>query len=295
MPVVYSSIFSTLLTTFLNVYAIVYNKGLIAIAFFSTFGILSEFLILLFFSKRFVLSTYRFDFKEFISTSCQLLVKSTPIVFSGFALLIQARVDQLMLAFLLGDASVGFYSAALKIPESLTFIATALATIHYPKFTRSDSINNKLMIDNKEYFQYANISISIGLIISTAIGLTAPLSIPFLFGSDFAPSIPILIVMSLRLLLAHYGIVRGAFLLNEGLLSHGTLTMFIGTIVNVLLNFTLIPRWAGLGASIATVLSLLITIFIIDLCFKSTRQYALKLLNPNLILPPLSIIRNLWA
>ena len=79
------------------------------------------------------------------------------------------------------------------------------------------------------------------------------------------------------------------------MLSHGTLTMFIGTIVNVLLNFTLIPRWAGLGASIATVLSLLITIFIIDLCFKTTRQYALKLLNPNLILPPLSIIRNLWA
>ena len=51
------------------------------------------------------------------------------------------------------------------------------------------------------------------------------------------------------------GVARGQYLINEGLIKFSFFATVVGAIVNVGLNFILIPKYGGVGAAIATVAS----------------------------------------
>ena len=51
------------------------------------------------------------------------------------------------------------------------------------------------------------------------------------------------------------GIARGQWLMAENLVWFSFATTSLGTIINLLLNFLLIPNYGGVGAAIATVIS----------------------------------------
>ncbi len=51
------------------------------------------------------------------------------------------------------------------------------------------------------------------------------------------------------------GVARGQYLINEGLIKFSFFATAVGAIVNVALNFILIPQYGGVGAAIATVIS----------------------------------------
>ena len=51
------------------------------------------------------------------------------------------------------------------------------------------------------------------------------------------------------------GVARSQYLVNEGLIKFSFFATAVGAIVNVGLNFILIPQYEGVGAAIATVVS----------------------------------------
>jgi O-antigen/teichoic acid export membrane protein len=51
------------------------------------------------------------------------------------------------------------------------------------------------------------------------------------------------------------GVARGQWLVNERLQGFYLITTVAGAIANILLNLVAIPRWGGLGAAYATVVS----------------------------------------
>jgi len=51
------------------------------------------------------------------------------------------------------------------------------------------------------------------------------------------------------------GVARTQYLINEGLIRFSFFTTALGAIVNVGLNFILIPQYEGVGAAIATLVS----------------------------------------
>jgi len=58
--------------------------------------------------------------------------------------------------------------------------------------------------------------------------------------------------------------------------------MVVGTFVNVILNYLMIPVYQGVGATIASLISLFITIFALDFCYSKTKQNA-KLMFRSII------------
>lgn len=82
--------------------------------------------------------------------------------------------------------------------------------------------------------------------------------IGFVFGADYAPGNPALLV------LAGGQILAASFGLNAGLLAmtgyehRVTRSMFWGLLVSVALTLMLVPRWAEIGAAVATAGSLLV-------------------------------------
>ncbi|MEO1187108.1 MAG: flippase, partial [Cyanobacteria bacterium J06636_27] len=63
-----------------------------------------------------------------LTTAKNLLRESFPLIFSGFAILIFMKIDQIMLGQMKGDSEVGIYSAAVRVSELWYFIPTAIVS-----------------------------------------------------------------------------------------------------------------------------------------------------------------------
>ena len=78
--------------------------------------------------------------------------------------------------------------------------------------------------------------------------------------------------MVIRLFFANMGVARSAYKLNENLMVFSLFTMTLGTITNIVLNYYWIPLYASKGAIFATIISFLVSIFVVDLFYSKTNS-----------------------
>jgi len=92
------------------------------------------------------------------------------------------------------------------------------------------------------------------------------------FGNEYQPAGILLSLMAIRLFFTNMGVARGAYILSENLMKYSMLTMLVGTIINIFLNYLWIEEYGGKGAIIATMVSFFVTIFLIDTLYSKTRS-----------------------
>jgi O-antigen/teichoic acid export membrane protein len=201
-----------------------------------------------------------------------LLKNSWPVLLSGMVLMVQARIDQIMLGQMVGDSEVAQYSVALRLVETAAVGSMLLHSTFSPSIIEAKRNSENLYFNRLSAFYKLNMLVAI--LIAVPIALFSYPIIHILFGSEYGPAVPILALMTLRLIFAHVGVPRGIYLLNENLLKYSAFTMAIGTIVNILLNYLLIPSYGGIGATVASLISFSVTIFFIDIVYKKTRENA---------------------
>ncbi|MDZ8032495.1 MAG: flippase [Nostoc sp. DedQUE08] len=215
-----------------------------------------------------------------IAAAKTLLKESLPLIFSGFAIMIFMRIDQVMLGQMIGDSEVGVYSAAVRISEIWYFIPGAIVSSVAPAIYAAKEKSESL------YYQRIGQLFSLMTCISLAIAL--PMSflsdkiIIVMFGSGYADAGAILAVHIWTSLFVFMGLATSPWFIAEGL-NHVSLgkTLF-GAILNIILNLLLIPKYAGLGAAIATIISQAAAAFICN-AFDSRTQKLFKIQVRSLI------------
>jgi polysaccharide transporter, PST family len=183
----------------------------------------------------------------------QLLRDGYPLIFSGMAVIIYMKVDQIMIGQMLGDKFVGIYSAAARISEVWYFIPAAIASSVSPEIIKAKDV------DSQQYYKKLQIVFDLMVLISVFISITmsflAKPLILTLYGAEYSEAIPILVTHIWSSIFIFLGSARGIWLNAENLLVFSLKTTVIGAIINVVLNLFLIPKYAGLGAAIATVIA----------------------------------------
>ncbi|WP_445631786.1 flippase [Nostoc sp. DSM 114167] len=215
-----------------------------------------------------------------IAAAKTLLKESLPLIFSGFAIMIFMRIDQVMLGQMIGDSEVGVYSAAVRISEIWYFIPGAIVSSVAPAIYAAKEKSESL------YYQRIGQLLSLMTCISLAIAL--PMSflsdniIMVMFGSGYADAGAILAVHIWTSFFVFMGLATSPWFIAEGL-NHVSLgkTLF-GAILNIILNLLLIPKYAGLGAAIATIISQAAAAFICN-AFDSRTQKLFKIQVRSLI------------
>ncbi|MDM9580597.1 flippase [Nostoc sp. GT001] len=215
-----------------------------------------------------------------VATAKTLLKESLPLMFSGFAIMIFMRIDQVMLGQMIGDSEVGVYSAAVRVSEIWYFIPGAIVSSVAPAIYAAKEKSESL------YYQRIGQLLSLMTCISLAIAL--PMSflsdkiIMVMFGSGYAEAGPILAVHIWTSLFVFMGLATSPWFIAEGL-NHVSLgkTLF-GAILNIILNLLLIPKYAGLGAAIATIISQAAAAFICN-AFDSRTQKLFQIQVRSLI------------
>ncbi|MBY0164642.1 flippase [Cytobacillus firmus] len=233
-------------------------------------------LLLLYFYKRNKQSPlgWRLNFRK----AKFLLANSWPLILSSSAIFVQARIDQIMIGEMLGDAAVGQYSVALRLIEVLGFIPVVISTAFAPIVTKSKLANEDEY--KRTLSSVYRIMFILFLITAIPIYFLSNHIVILLYGIDYSQAGSLLSLFAIRLFFTNFGVAKSLFITNESLFKYTLITSLVGAGSNIILNYLLIPIMGVTGSLVATILSFSISVFIIDLFFKrKIRSNLLLMLN----------------
>jgi PST family polysaccharide transporter len=201
-----------------------------------------------------------------------MLAEAWPLMFANLAVIIYLRIDEVMLRHLTDAKTVGVYAAAVKLSELCYFVPTAMAVSVLPALLRARENDPAVYAERQQ--QYYDLSATLAYVLSVPVALAAPWIVRLAYGAEFAGAAPILSVHIWASVFVFLGVARGQWLVNEGLQKFYLAATLCGAVVNVVLNFVLIPRWGGLGAAYATVVSYALAGWLASYCHPAVRVTA---------------------
>jgi PST family polysaccharide transporter len=210
-----------------------------------------------------------------------LLADSWPLLLSGIAIVIYMKIDQIMLGQMVGDEAVGIYSAAVRISEAWYFIPMMIVASVFPAILEA-----KKRSETQYYQRFQHLyDLMVWLSVAVALPMTF-LSTPIvtlLFGESFSASGTVLAIHIWAAVFVFLGVASSKWFLAENRQMLSFQRTALGAVVNVILNFLLIPDFGPIGAAIATVVSYAITAFLFDVVQQETRRmFAMKVRSLNL-------------
>ncbi|MFC6649004.1 flippase [Paenibacillus rhizoplanae] len=268
-------IMTTLITAILKIGLIIFNGGLIAFALIYTIDaiLISIALTISYFKLR----ENRSFWKVSIVYGRGILRQSWYLILSGLMITMYMRLDQVMLGYMMDTkVELGIYSASARIAEMWYFIPMAVITSFRPVIMKKKG-DNIDYIDSiqKLYKIIAWMGILIGIII---IILAKPI-ILILYGVDYLSASKILSVSIWAGTFAMLGSARSIWLVCEGLQKFTLAYTFGGLIVNIILNYFLIPHYGAFGAAVATLVSQFFANIVVLSLFKKTRISSIMILK----------------
>jgi O-antigen/teichoic acid export membrane protein len=192
------------------------------------------------------LSGWRYD----AGLARSLLAQSWPLLLSGMAVMLYMRIDQVMLAAMVGDEAVGQFSAALRLSEVWYFVPAAILSAAFPAMLarRKDGTLAYERYVQKLY----DLTAWMGLAVAVVVTLCGPWLIDRLYGDAYAEAARVLQVQTWAGVAVAMSYVHGKWLLAEGLQRLGLFYTLVGCACNLVLNAWLIPRHGAVGAAYAT-------------------------------------------
>lgn len=224
------------------------------------------------------------------SRAKKILSQSWPLILAGIGTSLYLKIDQVMLGEISGVKEVGIYAAAVRFSEVTYFIPTIITASIFPnliksKISANESYQNKLQ---KLYNWMTWTSLILALL-----GLTvAQPVIDLFYGREYQQAGAILSIHIWSSLFIFWHQINMDWLVNEGLLKFPLIRQGTGAIVNVVLNWLLIPKFGGVGAAIATVISYGIASYFVFF-FTSKTRVAARMMTLSLIFPVQAIWRRL--
>lgn len=183
----------------------------------------------------------------------RIIKYSIPLMMISIGFLIATEIDTLMLGMLTTDKEVGLYSIAKQLITKLPHISMAIAMGSMPIFAKMNKDNVKKLRQHFRRLLMVNAGL-FGFII-LAILLTSPFFIPLIYGADYAAAVLPLRILCAYLLCATFLSYFNSFLDYRGLAKRRMYNLFFSTLVNIGLNYALIPKYGATGAAIATSIS----------------------------------------
>lgn len=224
----------------------------------------------------------------------EMLSRSKYYIIPSLMVMIFQHTDRIMIKLMMGEAETGFYSAAITCVGISGFVFSAVIDSMRPVILEEKG-KDQARYENRVAQLYAIITF---ISLAQSIGMTVlakPL-VNLLYGAEYAPTAGILCVAVWYVTFSYYGSVRNVWILAEGKQKYLFGINIIGAVANVLSNLLLIPRWGGVGAAVASLITQFFTNVIIGFVFKPIREnnrLMLKGLDPRVLLGTLrSVLRR---
>ncbi|MEG5014644.1 MULTISPECIES: flippase [unclassified Microcoleus] len=202
----------------------------------------------------------------------ELLSESWPIILSGLAIYLYSKTDQIMLGAMNQNAQLGYYAAAVKISEICDFLPMIISSSIFPKLANLRKTNYEEYLNKFQI--YSDIMIFFWLGVAIPISLLSPWIVHLLYGEKYAKSAAVLALYVWAQFGSNFGVARSTYLNIEGQLRYGLYLTVVGSILNVGLNFLLIPKYGAFGATAATLITYFYVIILVNFLIKELHPFA---------------------
>ena len=210
------------------------------------------------------------------------------LLMSGIAAIIYLKIDQVMLGIMLDNYAVGVYAAAARISEVWYFIPAAIITSFFPQLVKTRIENVDTYGRDLQKLNDALLVLSISVAI--AVSSSSSWLLPLLFGEAYIDSVSILVVHVWVAVFVFMRSLLSKWLLIENLLKLSMASQILGAVVNVCLNYYLIPLHGPLGAAYATVVSYSVAAYIV--LFLHPRLWVMAVIITRSFLLPLRLLKH---
>lgn len=169
-------------------------------------------------------------------------------------MLVNLRLDFVILGVLAGPAVLGVYAVASKFAELMRLPATALNYVLYPRFARQQP--GEADLDTRRLRPRA---LAFTIALTPLVAVASVFGLPLLYGAEFQPAVLPACILLVGLAVEGAAAVSSAHLCGIGRPGANSLGMGAGVVVTVLLDVLLIPRHGAVGAAVASSAAYLVT------------------------------------
>lgn len=206
-----------------------------------------------------------YDFKPHLKAVAIFLAMS-------IATTVYTHLDTVMLGFMTTDADLGYYNAAVKIKTVLVSIVTSLGAVLLPRasyYVETNRMKDFKTISTKalDFVMVAAIPVTVFFIYFARQGIM------LLSGDAYMGSIqPMQILMPTTIFIGITNILGIQMLVPLGKEKAVLNSEIVGAVVDLILNFILIPKYASSGAAIGTLVAeLCVLIYQVVVLWKVVR------------------------
>lgn len=212
--------------------------------------------------------------KELLSVSCSYIL-------SGLMVAIYAATDKVMLKHMLDESNVGYYSLAVSIATIWAFVLAAIIDSMNPSIMEYHNTDKeKYLIMNKRLYALV---FYISIFASFIICLIAPLFVKVIYGEEFLPAVKPLRIVVWYVAFSYLGVARNAWIVCEKKQKYLKYIYLSSALINVVLNFVLIPYLGTSGAALASLLTQIATIFGVPAIIRPLRPNTKMILDAILL------------
>lgn len=196
--------------------------------------------------RRFHLPRITFN----LSLCKSLLTEASPIIISGFSIMIYMKLDVIMLNRMIDSKASGTYAAAASLSECWYFLPTTISQALLPAILKAKQMGEEAYQSALSRLSSALIWLSVSIAIATT--FLASFAVPTVFGEAYNAAITPLKIHIWAGIFASIGVANSGWFVTEGKQKLAALFTTVGAIANVALNYLLIPRYGTSGAAVAT-------------------------------------------
>ena len=222
------------------------------------------------------------ELKFSVNTAIDLLKISRFYIVSSLMVTIFNNTDRIMLKLMVGNDETGIYSAAHTCASMTSFVFVAIIDSIRPSIFNYKNKNKEMF--EKSLIGLYSVIIYFSLLQCLVLSAFSPLIVGLMFGNDYLEAANVLRFSVWFTTFSYLGTVRNIWILAEGHQQYLWKINTTGALMNVLLNFVMIPVWGATGAAVASVISQFFTNVVVGYIIRPIRPnnaLMLRSLNPK--------------
>lgn len=202
--------------------------------------------------------------------------EALPLIWAELLVLGYTRIDVVMLKFINGEASVGYFAAAMRLTDAFQLLAAVFIVSAMPILSRTyQEHRGKYLSITRLSYKIMTLS---GLFIALSLSVYSSEIILLFYGGEYAESIGVLTVGAWSIPLI-FGLSTYRTLLVASHKQHHLVGQFLLlVIICLVLNRLLIPEFGAVGAAWAKVATFA-TLFPLTLFWRDVRETGLEFIR----------------
>lgn len=182
-----------------------------------------------------------------------LLKNSFPLLIAGAATSIYQRIDQVMIAKMIDNTSVGFFSTALSFVGVLVFIPMIMIQTVSPILV--DYKKNSPQRYEIESQRMMNMIVWTTISFCVILSLLSYPIIYVTYGIKYLPAVPVMQILVFKAVGLALTMTGGQLIIIENIHKFAFVRNILACVVCMISNYLLIPHWGIVGSAWATIIT----------------------------------------